>query len=378
MKILLVEPFFSGSHQQWAESLVKHSNHKIEILSLPGKFWKWRMHGGAVELATQFLSSDYTPDLILASDMLDLNVFLSLTRKRTSGVPVALYFHENQLTYPWSPTDSDIDFKRDLHYSFINYTSALAADKLLFNSNYHKQSFLKALPDFLNIYPDYKGLENVALIEAKSEVLHLGVDLDFLIKFEKEQPEKPNRAVILWNHRWEYDKNPEEFFNMLFEIKDRGVDFKLIVLGEKNNKYPEVFDKAKEYLADNIIHWGYADSREEYARLLWISDILPVTSHQDFFGASVVEAMACNVFPLLPERLAYPEHVPDAYRRTFFYKPTENLTNRLQRLIFDVKVIRKQNIQQWVIHYNWPEIIARYDETFSEIIKIAKPQNKIT
>ena len=37
MKVLLVEPFFSGSHRQWTEGLVKHSRHEIEILSLPGR-----------------------------------------------------------------------------------------------------------------------------------------------------------------------------------------------------------------------------------------------------------------------------------------------------------------------------------------------------
>ncbi|MCS5640060.1 MAG: DUF3524 domain-containing protein, partial [Candidatus Marinimicrobia bacterium] len=50
MKILIVEPFLSGSHKAWAESYAKHSKHEVEIISLPGRFWKWRMHGGAVTL----------------------------------------------------------------------------------------------------------------------------------------------------------------------------------------------------------------------------------------------------------------------------------------------------------------------------------------
>jgi glycosyltransferase involved in cell wall biosynthesis len=369
MKILLIEPFFSGSHQKWAESLKKFSVHQIEILSLPGKFWKWRMHGGAVELARQFLQMNYQPDLIIASDMLDLNVFLSLTRAKTSHIPTAIYFHENQLTYPWSPTDADVQKNRDLHYSFINYTSALAADKLFFNSQYHMQSFLDALPGFLNIYPDFNGLELVDAITQKSEVLHLGLDLEKLHQHKPKETDKPNRAVILWNHRWEYDKNPEAFFEALFEIKNRGVEFKLIVLGEKTNKYPTIFDEAKKELNDCIFHWGYAESSAEYARLLWLADILPVTSYQDFFGGSVVEAMACDVFPLLPNRLAYPEHLPEAYRKTFLYDNTENFVNRLQRLIFDVKVIRKQNIHQWVMHYDWQSCIKKYDQTFQNMLQ---------
>ena len=108
MRILLVEPFFTGSHQQWAEGYQKHSQHKVELLTLPGKFWKWRMAAGAVELANRFLEFDFEPDLILATDILDLATFLSLSRKKSFGIPTAIYFHENQITYPWSPTDEDV------------------------------------------------------------------------------------------------------------------------------------------------------------------------------------------------------------------------------------------------------------------------------
>ena len=118
MKIALLEPFFGGSHKQWSEGLQKHSIHNLQIFSLPGRHWKWRMFGGAVSLAHQFLKSDYLPDLILATDMLDLTTFLSLCRKKIHNIPVALYFHENQVTYPWSPEDPDVHLKRNNQYGF--------------------------------------------------------------------------------------------------------------------------------------------------------------------------------------------------------------------------------------------------------------------
>ncbi|MEZ4982818.1 MAG: DUF3524 domain-containing protein [Saprospiraceae bacterium] len=75
MKILLIEPFFVGSHQSWAEGLQEFSNHTISILSLPGRHWKWRMAGAAIELAEQFNKLEEMPDAILATDMLDLATF---------------------------------------------------------------------------------------------------------------------------------------------------------------------------------------------------------------------------------------------------------------------------------------------------------------
>jgi hypothetical protein len=98
------------------------------------------MHGGAVTLARHFMESDEQPDLLLASDMLDLTTFLALTRAKTAALPTALYFHENQLTYPWSPNGANPAQQR-AHYAFINYTSALSADTVLFNSQYHLEAF---------------------------------------------------------------------------------------------------------------------------------------------------------------------------------------------------------------------------------------------
>ena len=39
MKILYVEPYYSGSHKQWIDSYKKNSRYKIEILGLPGRKW---------------------------------------------------------------------------------------------------------------------------------------------------------------------------------------------------------------------------------------------------------------------------------------------------------------------------------------------------
>jgi len=49
MKILLLEPYFTGSHKAWAEGYARYSSHNIEILSLPGQFWKKGISGSAIE-----------------------------------------------------------------------------------------------------------------------------------------------------------------------------------------------------------------------------------------------------------------------------------------------------------------------------------------
>jgi len=360
MRILIIEPYYTGSHKQWADGWKAHSKHSIDILSLPGRFWKWRMYGGAVTLARAYDELNETPDLIMATDMLDLNLFLSLIKIDSKKTKVALYFHENQLTYPWSEQDESKEEKWDRHYAFKNFTSALCANKVYFNSEYHRSSFLTALQDFLNAFPDHKLTDEIDSLVEKSEVLYLGMDLKKFDTVDIKAKESKN-ALILWNHRWEYDKNPDDFFKVLFSLKEKGIRFDLAVLGESYSKVPKIFNEAKDILKDQIVQWGYADSFNSYAEWLHKADILPVTSHQDFFGGSVVEAMYCNTIPLLPKRLAYPEHILINLHAPFFYDNITDLEKRLQNLIFNLNIIRKQNVNQFISHYDWSSMIEKYD-----------------
>lgn len=374
MKILLIEPYYTGSHAAWAEGYQRHSHHEIEILSLPGRFWKWRMHGGAVTLARQFLTSKFKPDLILATDMLDLTTFLALTRPQTATIPTAIYFHENQLTYPWSPTDRDVAQQRDKHYGFINYSSALAGDLLLFNSAYHQDSFLAALPRLLNHFPDYQELDSVAQIQTKSKVLPLGLELR---RFDAYQQPRSGQPLLIWNHRWEHDKNPVDFFRALTLLSEEGLEFGLIVLGENFSRKPEPFLVAQQRLKKHIVQFGYVETFADYATWLWRADIVPVTSIQDFFGASIVEAMYCNGYPLLPKRLAYPHIVPAEYHALCFYDNFDDLVKRLREAMLNIDETRQTTLQHVAAQYDWQPLADDYDTLLANQVDDAPSNPKL-
>ena len=370
MNITILEPYCTGSHATWAEEYARYSRHRVDILSLPGRHWKWRMHGGAVTLARQFLASPAEPDLLLASDMLDLTTFLALTRRRTGRCRTALYCHENQLTYPWSPDDSDPRQQRDAHYGFINYASALAADAVLFNSAYHCRAFLEELPRFLKGFPDQNEPESVDTIAAKSRVLPLGLDLRRLDAFRPADAAEGSGGppLILWNHRWEYDKNPEEFFSVLLQLADEGLAFQVAVLGECFARQPDIFKRARHRLGSRVVQWGYVEDFAAYAGWLWRAHILPVTSVHDFFGGSVVQALYCGCYPLLANRLAYPEHLPAGSHDPFLYEEG-TLAARLGELL------RKERgewpgvegVRDHVGRYDWGELAPAYDELLESI-----------
>jgi len=376
LRILIIEPFNGGSHAAWAKGYQQHSSHCVEILGLPGKNWKWRMLGAAVTLSRQYrelLASGQKYDLILASDMFDLAVFLGLISNLSgSRPPVALYFHENQLTYPESSKEQGRSTGRDRKFGLINFTSALAADACFFNSVFHRQSFIDSLPAFLARSPDCQDLDAVAEIEKKSEVLHLGLDLKRLAALKPSLKLRdsldPNRPpLVLWNHRWEYDKNPAEFFALLQELIASGVDFEVVILGEHYQPPPLLFLENQKLLGSRLLHFGYAESFADYAAWLWQADILPVTSNHDFFGASVVEAVYCNCYPLLPRRLAYPEHFPKCEDDRYFYCDFNDLCLKLKSLIERVRELRSGKIVSLVADYDWSVMAPQYDKKMVEL-----------
>ena len=103
MKVLALEPWYGGSHRNFLDGLVKHSGHTFHRITMAARFWKWRMHGGAVTMARkaiQAVGEGFVPEVILATDYVNLPAFLALTRPHLTDMPVLLYLHENQLTYP--------------------------------------------------------------------------------------------------------------------------------------------------------------------------------------------------------------------------------------------------------------------------------------
>lgn len=366
MKIILLESYFSGSHKSWAEGYKKNSIHEIEIISLTGSFWKWRMHGGAISISNKFKKYNIKPDLILFTDMIDITTFIALNKNKTASLPIAMYFHENQLTYPWSKKDRDIINKIDNHYAFINYVSALASDKVFFNSSFHMESLLSALPKYLNSFPDNKELETIINIKKKSEVLDLGIDLKV---FDLYYQKKISSPVILWNHRWEYDKNPDDFFKAIRSLRKVTNRFQLVILGESFSNSPNIFIKAKKEFEQHILHWGYANDKKSYCEWLWKSNIIPVTSNQEFFGASVMEAIYCGNYPILPNRLTYPELLPlNMYKDNIY----DSITDLTKKLIVTVQRLNNNellpDLSKIATKYDWSEIAPIYDKKFSNMV----------
>ena len=369
MNILLLDGYFGGSHIQWAKSIQKFSSHHIEILSLSANHWKWRMQGAAIHFAKQINEQHPHVDLFLVTDMLNLPLFKSLLNHKYQQIPIVLYMHENQLTYPWSPDDPELKLKRDAAYGFINYSSALVADQILYNSKFHLNSFLDGIEKLLQKLPDYKHFETIVEIEKKSAVIHVGINLKKIQSYKIDRQQQI--PIILWNHRWEYDKDPETFFETLFKLKDEGEVFKLVVVGREYKRQPEIFTIAKERLADCTLQFGYAETSAKYYEWLWKADIIPVTNRQDFFGISVVEAIACECYPILPDDLCYGEHLDSATFAEHFYS-RGTIYDKLKNALSIKNEEKGKLVAKEMIKYNWKKLASDYDRCFENLVASKK------
>lgn len=359
-RILFVEPFYGGSHKAFLDGLQKHSRHEIGTLTLPESEWRRRMRRGAQELAAlaDKLEGDF--DGMVVSDMLDLPVFLALTRPRLTSTPVMAYFHENQFTYPRIRGT-----KFNSWFGQINYLTALAADVVAFNSEFHRGDFFGALRALAEQPNNWLVGDSIPQIEAKSMVLPVGVELSWLDAIETEE-RNGGPPVVLWNHRWEFDKAPELFERGLTALAGEGVPFELNIAGEPGDNPSDAMRSLKDKLRSRVRHFGYAESRIEYGRLLRQSDIAVSTTRHEFFGVGMVEAMYAGCVPCAPNRYNYPALVPTEFHQRCLWDDERGFIARLRALLVD-GVPNPGHFRDSAARYDWPKVAPAWDAALDRL-----------
>lgn len=303
-RILLLSGYDAGSHRRWREQLVAAlPEHDWQALSLPPRYFRWRIRGNPLSWLGEPLLQERW-DLIVATSMVDLATLKGLN-PNLAQTPVLLYMHENQFAYPDSGRQ---------HASadpvMVNLYSALAADRVLFNSRWNRDSFISGVCRLIERLPDRLPVGLVTVLREKSDVLPVPIEDRLFVN--RNNPLEFDNPHLLWNHRWEYDKGPDRLLYLLWELKRRQQPFRLSVVGEQFRRQPPAFDGIHDEFGPQLVHWGFMDRREDYDRLLESADIVISTATHDFQGLAMLEAMASGCLALAPDRLAYPEYVSSA------------------------------------------------------------------
>ena len=354
LKVLALEPYFGGSHREFLLAYQANSRHDVRLLTMPARKWKWRMRGACLHFAAEGASEFAWADCLLASDFVNLAELFGLLGGRK---PSAVYFHENQMTYPVR-----FESERDYHFAFTNITTALAADAAIFNSEFHRRDFLSGVEKFIRLMPDYRPSGVAEKIEARSCVIYPGIE----IRTGSLREGWGDPPTVLFNHRWDFDKCPEEFFAAMGEVARDGCDFRLAVTGEVFGDTPPAFDQARETFKDKIVQFGFADSAR-YAELLAKADIVVSTAVQEFFGISVAEAISRGAWPLAPNRLSYPEIIPRAFHASCLYGDRADLVDKMKNLLREGPPAGRERLSESMKHFSRERTARELDAVWESI-----------
>ena len=380
MNILAIEPYYGGSHRDFLDRAVRLSAHQWTLATAQPRHWKWRMRSSPLALTATCLDlarkheSLGTPfDAILCSDMLDLPAWLafisraqstsdpwrsdpSQSIRRLLDLPVAVYFHESQWDYPLAPGE-----RIDHHYGYTNLLSAAVSNACWFNSRFHRDVFLSSSKRFIDRMPDGHGLHDLNEIESKSNVIPPGFQPTAM---ERSQP--PSGPIrIGWVARWEHDKRPDVFAQLLNQLDAQGISFQLVLLGPRRGNEPALRQITDRYHKQILVN-QYAASREQYVESLSLIDVVVSTADHEFFGIGICEAIDAGAAPVLPNRLSYPELIPgqecfDGIDQAvdLILRLTDSKARRL------AAITAKQSIQR----FSAEPCIARLDSDLEQMVR---------
>ncbi|BFM20609.1 tRNA-queuosine alpha-mannosyltransferase domain-containing protein [Gilvimarinus japonicus] len=305
-RVLLLSGYDAASHQRWRKGLADHlPEFEFTQLALPPRHFSWRIRGNSMSFAglhRETLEADY--QALLATSMVDLAALRGMV-PALARLPTALYFHENQFAYPKSATAH-----ASVEPQIVTLYSALCADRLVFNTGFNRDSFFAGAEQLLRKLPDLVPPGIVSQLQARASVIPVLLD-DACFPPSGTSRAPNRRPQLIWNHRWEYDKNPALLLRALelLCIEYNGaLPFTLHVVGQSFRQVPAEFSAIKQRLSDagGLGQWGYLPS-SEYRPLLQTSDIVLSSADHDFQGLSVLEAVAAGATPVVPGRQAYPE-----------------------------------------------------------------------
>ena len=308
--VWLLSAYRSESHASWVNWLSNQQDCpvRLRIFELPGRYFRWRIRGNPLSWMAEFRDAlqQEQPHHILATSMVDIATIKGL-HPELADIPVTLYFHENQFAYPVGDRQhSSIDPQ------MVQLYGALSSERCLFNSRFNLESMLEGVTELLRKLPDATPDHVVDELRAKSSVLPVAVET---VNTDTIPAQTGTMPMILWNHRWEYDKRPDRFEAVLDMLANRGVDFQLALLGPRPEKVPGELSAIREKHAARIVADGMVP-RAEYETLLKRARVVISTADHEFQGLSMIEAVSAGATPVVPDALCYREQYPGRFRYT--------------------------------------------------------------
>lgn len=375
MKILLLSAYDTGSHRYWRQGLVDHlTEHEWHVRTLPPRHFSWRIRGNPISWLDDTGSSLPHPfDALVVTSMVDLATLRGIN-PRLANIPALVYFHENQFAYP-----SGADRKARLEPAMVNLYSALAADRVVFNSEWNRCSFLQGVSSMLAGFPDYSPQSIAQRLAQSCKVLPVPLEDKFPPMLIPECPGS-QPLTIAWNHRWEYDKAPERLYAALCKLQQRGVAFRLYLLGNRFRSVPPAFEQIKRKFSHELMQFGSVTDRDEYLQCLHCADVVVSTALQEFQGLALLEGINCGCVPVAPDRLSYPEFVQAAFLYDSFPDAADTEASALADKLHEMAALHAGPglpSPPAIEHLRWSRLASQYRSLLGTLSAEKRPGSHI-
>ena len=335
MKVLLLSAYAAQSHVYWQRGLQQmFPGWDWTCLALPPRYFSWRVRGNPLVWSLgerETLQRGW--DLVIATSMVDLATLRGLVPS-LAAIPTLLYFHENQFDYPQDRQQHSL-----LEAQMVSLYSALAADRIAFNSAYNRDTFIAGCAELLARLPDKVPSGIPEVLQEKSTLLPVP-----LLSQPGVSPCWPGVAGdiadrplrILWSARFEHDKGGEGLYAILGQLEASDTDYELAVTGQQFRNSPAVFARIEIEFKHRLVQFGYLESTAEYASLQAAADFVLSTATHEFQGLAMLQAVQAGCVPVAPDRLAYRELYDHRYRYLSSPGSPEKEANSAVKLIVEL------------------------------------------
>ena len=271
-------------------------------------------------------------------------------------IPVVLTYH----------TKYEYDFERivptkaakDFAYSFL-LNNVNSADEVWVTSEGTGESLRK-----IGYTGDYVVMPNGCDMPKRI----YGDDEVAAIKDEMGIPQ--DTPLFIYAGRMIWYKNIRLILDACKQLKDKGEDFRLIMLGFGDNEKQIKHYYRKLGLTDRIIWTNKILDRELIQKHYAISDLLIFPSVFDTNGLVVREAASCATPSLLIKDSCAAEGVEDGVNGFLCEENADSITERLLEVMHDRKLLKKVGLgAQRDIYISWEDAVAKAYERYKIVIE---------
>jgi len=181
------------------------------------------------------------------------------------------------------------------------------ATKVFFGSEKLREMAIRA-----GMFSDYR----------KAVLTGLAFNSKYILKMvgiEKEEDrlkiQKDN--IVVFPHRWDFEKNPQVFLDVVKYVKEREPDIEFIITTSRKEfggTYP--IEEALKMEKEGLLKIYKGLSKLEYYRLLLKSKIIFSSAKQDTVGYAMLESITLGCVPVVNYGVSYEEYLPRIYLYT--------------------------------------------------------------